>query len=431
MHPLALLALLAASSPADALPLGDADVLVRDCDVTIQARNEFVDHAIVIQLSESEVRVRRGTWAKFLVADRPSIGMIGPPPGHGHRRVYPQGTLSVTETLPLACNRERRYRLRISVLRPEIPIDSLHYYTLTTNLSHVVEQDYTLYHPSADGFTQDPVLRLGDLSRLFPGLEDRPSGGDPVASGSPSGSGGSPDPLESATGDEATPPTWVPPASEGFVPGARTLFASDFRGVAVGAFPDVCFYGGGAMQVVSHGGRPMLEMDREGWFHVPLPDALPDRFTIEFLYHSPHRFATLLFAPYDPATATRPPSSPHYRPVRAHHFILTLESNGNGVRPGLGAGDLPHAVRVSRRVGGAPAEAYVDGPVRIQAVVDGERATLFVDGERVAHLPRAGFERAAAVEFYYKGGRGPAYVGDIRITGDGPTRDDPEAPENR
>lgn len=417
MRSLALLALFAAQAASAALPTpvhgaAGGPLVSRNCDVTVQARNGFADRAIVIQLSESEVRVRRGTWAKFLVADRPSIGMIAPPPGHGQRRILPGGTLSVTETLPLACNANRRYRLQVVVLRPDFPQTAGRYEAV----GPYVDQEYTLYHPSADGFTQDPVLQLGDLSRLFPDLEAGPDR-DPTAPGNPSdGATDAQDPSGgSADGGDVGPgtSTWTPPATGGFVPGARTLAAADLRDVPVGGFPDALEYVAGSMQVVAHGGRPMLEMDREGTFRVPLPEALPDRFTIEFVYHNPHRFATLLFAPYDPATGTPPLD---LRP--AHHFILSLESNGNGVRPGLRARDLPHATRVSPRY----SESYVDGPVRVQGVVDGDRATLFIDGEQVANLPRATFERARAVEFHYKGGRGAAYVGDVRVAGDGMDR---------
>ncbi len=412
---LAIAALASQAAAAALPPVGDeAGALSRNCDVTLQARNGFTDRAIVIQLSESEVRTRLGTWAKFLVIDRPSLSTISPPSGHGQRRVPAGETVSLTETLPLACNANRRYRLQIVVLRPDFPPDTDRY----ESVGPYVDQEYTLYHPSADGFTQDPVLQLGDLSRLFPGLEDRRSDA-PVASDSPSGdSGDAPGPTGGSAGGGNVAPgpsTWTPPAASEFVPGARTLAAVDLRDVPVGGFPEGLEYVGGAIQVVAHEGRPMLEMDREGTFRVPLPEALPDRFTVEFLYHNPHRFATLLFAPYDPATATRGPSTPHYRPVRAHHFVLSLESTGNGVRPGLGADDLPHAVRVSERHAGA----YVDRPVPVQVVVDGELATMFVDGEQVASLPRSTFERAGAVEFYYKGGRGAAYVGDIRVAGDG------------
>ena len=67
-----------------------------------------------------------------------------------------------------------------------------------------------------------------------------------------------------------------------FKPGERVLFADDLRGDAVGDFPRRMEFRGGQVEIVEWGGGRWMSSSNDGRFIIPLPEVLPERFTLEF-----------------------------------------------------------------------------------------------------------------------------------------------------
>ena len=72
-----------------------------------------------------------------------------------------------------------------------------------------------------------------------------------------------------------------------FVPGSRTLFYEDFSGDAVGDFPARMKLSDGNLEVANVKGQKLLRVAEAGVIFIVLPAKLPDRFTVEAVYHSP------------------------------------------------------------------------------------------------------------------------------------------------
>ena len=90
-------------------------------------------------------------------------------------------------------------------------------------------------------------------------------------------------PTSSGTADVSTTPTsrreW---ANYDFVPGSRTIFFTDFTEDQVGNFPKRLTFKNGQMEVVElDGGQRALKASSYSELHIPLPEALPQKFTVE------------------------------------------------------------------------------------------------------------------------------------------------------
>jgi OOP family OmpA-OmpF porin len=72
-----------------------------------------------------------------------------------------------------------------------------------------------------------------------------------------------------------------------FVPGSRAIFYEDFSGDDVGDFPRRMKLENGNLEVVNIKGQKMLRSAEGGSMFIVLPEKLPERFTVEAVYHSP------------------------------------------------------------------------------------------------------------------------------------------------
>lgn len=83
-------------------------------------------------------------------------------------------------------------------------------------------------------------------------------------------------------GGAATPAAKKVWANYDFIPGQRTLFFTDFTEDQVGNFPQRLEFKTGAIEVVEfEGGQRALRASSQSDFVIPLPEVLPDRYTIE------------------------------------------------------------------------------------------------------------------------------------------------------
>jgi OmpA-OmpF porin, OOP family len=203
-----------------------------------------------------------------------------------------------------------------------------------------------------------------------------------------------------ATAAAATPATpgddvW---ANYDFVPGDRVLFADDFANDRVGNFPRRLEFVSGNLEIVEWQGSPYLRSSARSVFQVHLPEALPERFTIEFDMHNGRAVR---------GTQIHTESLDRRAP-RNSYFELGYRSGVSTPRGG------PQARTTSTRL----MEEVV--PVRI--MVDGSYAKVFLNEQRVANIPNAQFNRTNVLQFNFAGSeRHPSYIGNLRIAAGGPS----------
>lgn len=112
-----------------------------------------------------------------------------------------------------------------------------------------------------------------------PGTATTPSAAaSPAPSGESGASGGSVNALNPGEG------AW---ANYDFKPGAKILYYDDFMKDEVGDFPKRMEFKEGALEIVEWQGSRYLRSTADSKFYVVLPEALPERFTMEFDYSIP------------------------------------------------------------------------------------------------------------------------------------------------
>jgi outer membrane protein OmpA-like peptidoglycan-associated protein len=187
-----------------------------------------------------------------------------------------------------------------------------------------------------------------------------------------------------------------------FMRGDEILFADDFMDDRVGNFPRGLEFGQGNMEIVEWQGGRYLRSTADSQFIVELPEALPEKFTIEFEYYEPTGF-------YNGAIVTDADriKSADNPQVRAYYegavFMMGKDS-------GVGGTSKAHTRTYRTR------EAMT--AIRIQ--VDGNYAKVYTDEERVSNIPNAEIHRGNRLSFHLHGGRDqPAYLGNLVIAGGG------------
>ncbi len=188
-------------------------------------------------------------------------------------------------------------------------------------------------------------------------------------------------------------------ANYDFVPGEQALFSEDFSRDRVGNFPRRLEFVAGNLEIVDWQGAQYLRSTGESAFNVTLPEALPERFTIEFDLHT----GSFL---WDVAVVTEPKQAMHH--VHGHDgSIFTF-----GRRSGMAGRDVPNAITATPQVH----EQLV--PVRI--MVDGSYAKVFLGEQRIANIPNARIGRTDKVQFWIQGNADdPSFIGNIRIAAGG------------
>lgn len=183
-----------------------------------------------------------------------------------------------------------------------------------------------------------------------------------------------------------------------FVPGDRVLFAEDFTTDAVGDFPKRLTFRSGNIEIVEWRGARYLSTNTLGSrFSIPLPEVLPDRFTLEFDY-----------------------SAAGGNGMSIHFTDPAKGSAGSHVDMGTWFGGL--------RGGGIDAVGKPSGdefkykdavfPVRIMA--DGQHVKVYMGDTRVANVPNANLGRSRAIWFDVPGREDrAAMIGNIRVAAGG------------
>ena len=180
-----------------------------------------------------------------------------------------------------------------------------------------------------------------------------------------------------------------------FTPGKTVWVATDFSGEPVGRFPaSQLEFVQGNLQIVELGGEKVLEVSARSTFRVPLPETLPEGFTVELRIKAgaPNMATDVFFTP--PERALR----------QYEGQYLTLNRY-----PGIYAkGQKVSTIDTARGL----ADQWHD--VRFQA--DGEIAMVYVDTERAGNVPNAVIPRSGALEIRVNGNkRLPSYITGIVV----------------
>ena len=192
-----------------------------------------------------------------------------------------------------------------------------------------------------------------------------------------------------------------------FVPGERPLFAEDFAKDNVGDFPRRLEFLKGNMEVADYMGRRWLRSTVDGAFGIPLPETLPEQFTLEFdhignSWSYPH--LTIHFgSDVDESGNT----------IHTYDVVVIQTGHSGGVRGGVYDGSN------SERSAGI-GEDYADKPMPVRVMVDGKYAKVYLGGTRVGNIPSANLGRANRIVIRYDANPDhPAYFTNFRIAAGG------------
>ena len=228
---------------------------------------------------------------------------------------------------------------------------------------------------------------FGDAERAVTGEEAQPMGVEASA--------GDEAPIASEAGAKLKPGegAW---ANYDFVPGERPLFVDDFANENVGNFPRRLEFIGGSMEIVEWQGQRWIRDGGNGEFYVPLPETLPERFTMEFDLTGSGNGMSIWF---DGAE---------------NHW-----AGGPRIEIGTWFGDIRFGEDKQAR-GELPFNTEEKaGTVRI--MVDDSYVKLFMDEKRVAQVPNADLGRSDRILMHLNGwsAEAPRMIANLRVMAGG------------
>ena len=238
--------------------------------------------------------------------------------------------------------------------------------------------------------------------------DSAPKGGapaTPAAQAAPATNTASAPAASGAPASAAAPENDVAFVNFDFVPGERVLFTEDFSKDNVGDFPKRLEFVKGNMEVAEWKGSRWLRATTDGQFEIPLPENLPERFTVEFEHvgvASSYPHLTLLF------DGTRETDQKSDR-IK----FLTWDGNNNKSSGGVFEGD--GGIRAKGSVAEAQGKAFL-----ARIMVDGRYAKVYMNGTRVANVPNANLGRANKIFVNFDASEeNPAYFRNIRVAAGG------------
>src|SRR5690606_14970611 len=171
-------------------------------------------------------------------------------------------------------------------------------------------------------------------------------------------------------------------ANYDFVPGNRLLFYEDYTGDRVGNFPQRLEFVRGNWEVVEWQGRRLLRNTgpRHSALRIPLPEPLPERFTIETEVYFPHGNQRMVLL-------TQPPRDRYNDGSVDYNFFQIAGNHGTGVS--ARARGLPTSLDGDSRIH--------EGLVPIRIIVDGAYVKTFIGERRTANVPNAVLPRSEAL----------------------------------
>lgn len=204
-------------------------------------------------------------------------------------------------------------------------------------------------------------------------------------------------PAASATG----PKLWV---NYDFVPGNRVIFFTDYADDQVGNFPKKLTFKLGNMEVAELDGQRFLRSTTQSVFAIPLPEVLPEKFTIEIDVINRKALDGAAFQLQGTLVPFRDGKS----------STIAWGSGGAGLTGG-GGGETPYGYDEATRT------RYRGKPAQLRILGDGEYIKVYVDEKRFVNIPNAKFARTNGLNISLdaRGDENPLYIGRIRIAESG------------
>lgn len=171
-----------------------------------------------------------------------------------------------------------------------------------------------------------------------------------------------------------------------FVPGTRVIFEDDFSHDQVGDLPSRLKPESGSWEVADVGGKKYVRLLSHGVMMIPLPQTLPEKFTLEMdLQHSMGWGVEVAFVPDE---------------SREHKDVVEYGWNS-------GVGNFKS---------GKPEDVDENHPYHAKLMADGQHVKVYVNGKRVANVPQANLGRSNGIWITTNGDDSrPFYLGNIRI----------------
>lgn len=183
-----------------------------------------------------------------------------------------------------------------------------------------------------------------------------------------------------------------------FKPGDRPLFVDDLTKDQVGDFPRRMQFKSGSAEIVEWQGARWLSAPGPAEFYIPLPQALPERFTVEFDLAGSGNGMTMSF---DGKTT----SGTH----AADADWIELNTWIGGVRARERNATSAYGVKTNER------------PVHVAVHVDGDYAKVYVNERRVSNVPNAKLGRSSKIYMDLNGwsAEAPRMIANLRVMAGG------------
>ena len=201
-------------------------------------------------------------------------------------------------------------------------------------------------------------------------------------------------------------------ANYDFVPGERVIWKEDFASEKVGNFPRRLEFVDGAAEVVTwNGGKWLRVSDQPAIVAIPLPEVLPERFTLEFQMTAPWWGAEVWGGPGDGNPKDRNNSS-----TRTGIVIgcceVGLSAHRNGAKSTMDIRD-----RFKPVLG----EKGIDGHLfNFRLAMDGSYGKLYVEDQRIGNLPVSTWMRGNKIYFYMRPSKeNPVMLSNISVNAGG------------
>jgi outer membrane protein OmpA-like peptidoglycan-associated protein len=217
-----------------------------------------------------------------------------------------------------------------------------------------------------------------------------------AAAAEPAGATGAA-PAADAAPAEATEPAALKPgegawANYDFKPGDQIIYADDFTSDEVGDFPRKMEFKSGALEIVEWNSSRWLQATNTSKFFVVLPQALPERFTMEFDYANPGGEVWISFGDEN----------------------KRVQFGGSGT---AAVYNQATGVSGSGSYGGEPDRNKVR---RARVLGDGKYLKVYFDDQRILNVPNADLGRSTKILFYTDASTAkPALFGNFRIAAGG------------
>jgi OmpA-OmpF porin, OOP family len=190
-------------------------------------------------------------------------------------------------------------------------------------------------------------------------------------------------------------------ANYDFVPGERILFYEDFSRDRVGNFPQRIELLSGNAEIVEWNGRRWLRANGFASFRVPLPENLPERFTVEFDMPVPW---------FGMAFISEDSNFDGFGPSGRSTSAVVVGGTETGVYRNAGSTSVS-TVDPRRHFGDNmfPEQGLLSTRIhRVSTQVDGRYIKVYVDEHRMANMPNGAFGRENYLVFEFSETSGDA-----------------------